>query len=274
MATVPRPGMGPTIRTEADFSESARSSARFTTCAIFTPVAGSNSYEVMIGPGLTWTMRPSTSKSWSFRRMVSAFSCSSSRVRLSSDVAGTLRSPTGGSWNAAAPPPPKSKVSCQASPCSARRPRGREGSTTTGGAKTSGSTAAIAAADDAVTAGRSAAAGARRRLSLVNRVEVTRSTAAYETRVTQSTPIGTAATSASHVPTLPKPEWSRPVVAWPTRPPPMLPLLTLVACVKSPAALASSKASPPNGAQPRTMSGRRNAEAPHAPSRIGRRRLA
>ena len=40
----------------------------------------------MIGPGLTCTMRPSTSKSWSFRRSVSALSCSSSRVRLSSDA--------------------------------------------------------------------------------------------------------------------------------------------------------------------------------------------
>src|SRR4030095_17116539 len=116
--------------------------------------------------------------------------------------------------------------------------------------------------------------GARWRFVSANPPAVPRSTAAYETRVTHSTPIGTAATSASHVPTLPKPEWSRPAVAWPTRPPPMLPLLTLVDCVKSPAALTSSMASPPNGAQPRTTSGRRNAEAPHAPSRIGRRRLA
>src|SRR5437870_1101761 len=126
--------MGPTILTDADFSASARSSPRFTTWLILTPAAGSNSYDVMIGPGLTWTIRPSTSKSWSFRRMVSALSWSSSRVRLSSDAGGTLRSPTGGSWKVAAPPRPKSNVSCHASPCSASRPRGREGSTTTGSA--------------------------------------------------------------------------------------------------------------------------------------------
>src|SRR5439155_1693681 len=69
IATVPRPGIGPTILTEADFRASARSSARFTTWLTLMPAAGSNSYEVMIGPGLTWTMRPSTSKSWSFRRI-------------------------------------------------------------------------------------------------------------------------------------------------------------------------------------------------------------
>ena len=63
IATVPRPGMGPTIRTEADLSARARSSPRFTTWLTLTPGAGSNSYEVMMGPGLTWTMRPSTSKS-------------------------------------------------------------------------------------------------------------------------------------------------------------------------------------------------------------------
>src|SRR3989475_8854769 len=160
--------------------------------------------------------------------MVSALSCSSPRVRLSSDAGGTLRSPTGGSWNAAAPPPPKSKVSCQASPCSARRPRGREGSTTTGGAKTSGSTDAPAAATGAGTTARPSPPGERRRFSFVNRADVTRNTAAYEIRVTQSTPIGTAATSASHVPTLPKPEWSRPLVADPTSPPAIVPLLVLV----------------------------------------------
>src|SRR5438094_11688 len=101
--------MGPTIRTEADLSASARSSPRFTTWLILTPAAGSNSYDVMIGPGLTWTIRPSTSKSWSFRRMVSALSWSSSRVRLSSDAGGTLRSPTGGSWKVAAPPRPRGR---------------------------------------------------------------------------------------------------------------------------------------------------------------------
>src|SRR5215212_6996274 len=50
-ATVPRPGMGPTIRTDAAFMERARSSERFTTWLTLTPDAGSNSYDVMIGPG-------------------------------------------------------------------------------------------------------------------------------------------------------------------------------------------------------------------------------
>src|SRR4030095_17140961 len=95
---------------------------------------------------------------------------------------------------------------------------------------------------------RTAPAGARRRFSFANRADVTRSTAAYETRVTHSTPIGTAATSASHVPTLPKPEWSSPAGAWPTRPPPMLPLLTLVVCVTSPAALPTNIDSRQRGA--------------------------
>ena len=42
-ATVPRPGMGPTMRTEATFMASARSSDRFTTWLTLTPDAGSNS---------------------------------------------------------------------------------------------------------------------------------------------------------------------------------------------------------------------------------------
>jgi hypothetical protein len=42
-ATVPRPGIGPMIRTAATFMASARSSARFTTWLTFTPEAGSNS---------------------------------------------------------------------------------------------------------------------------------------------------------------------------------------------------------------------------------------
>ena len=88
MATVPRPGIGPTMRTAAAFSPSARSSARLTTRLIFTPAAGSNSYDVMIGPGLTCTMRPSTSKSRSFLRRVSALSCSSALVNVWSGPSG------------------------------------------------------------------------------------------------------------------------------------------------------------------------------------------
>ena len=42
-ATVPRPGMGPTIRTAAAFMASARSSERLTTWLTLMPGAGSNS---------------------------------------------------------------------------------------------------------------------------------------------------------------------------------------------------------------------------------------
>src|SRR3972149_2452527 len=95
----------------------------------------------MIGPGLTWTIRPSTSKSWSFLRIVSALSCSPSRVRLTSEAGGGFSRPTGGSWNDSAPLLPKSNVSCQARPCSASLPRGRDGSPTTGGAISAGGAA-------------------------------------------------------------------------------------------------------------------------------------
>ena len=42
-ATVPRPGMGPMMRTAAAFMARARSSERFTTWLTLTPAAGSNS---------------------------------------------------------------------------------------------------------------------------------------------------------------------------------------------------------------------------------------
>jgi len=85
------------MRTAAAFIERARSSARFTTWLTLMPGAGSNSYEVMTGPGFTWTMRPSTPKSWSFFRRMSALAWSSSRAWRSSEAGGALRSPIGGS---------------------------------------------------------------------------------------------------------------------------------------------------------------------------------
>ena len=132
MATVPRPGIGPTMRTDAVLRARARSSARFTTRLIFVPDEGSNSYEVMMGPGLTWTMRPSTSKSRSFRRRVSAFSWSCSWVIDFWSAGGVWSRPMGGSWKDSAPPRPKSNVSCQTRP-SLPPPRPRRDSTTTGG---------------------------------------------------------------------------------------------------------------------------------------------
>src|SRR5207247_952192 len=122
-------------------------------------------------------------------------SWSSSRVRLGSLPGGAWRRPTGGSWNDSAPPVPKSKVSCHASPCSARRPRGDLGSTTTGGATTSGgASATVAAAGTAMRAGAAGRVGTGARLSAASRAEVTRTTAAQETRVTKGTPTGKGAT--------------------------------------------------------------------------------
>src|SRR5215467_10279847 len=143
-ATVPRPGMGPMIRTAAAFMARARSSERFTTWLTFTPAAGSNSYEVMTGPGLACTMCPPTPKSSSFFLSVWALASSSSRVRLSSDDGGAWSSPTGGSWKARAPSLPKSKVSCQASPFSTSEPLGLGGSLTTSFGASSASSAATA----------------------------------------------------------------------------------------------------------------------------------
>src|SRR5262252_200325 len=130
-ATVPRPGIGPTMRTDAAFIASARSSERFTTWLTLTPGAGSNSYEVMTGPGLAWTMWPSTPKSWSFFFKMPALASSSSRVLVSWDGGGGASRPTGGSWKDLALFSPKSKVSCHASPFSTRPPLGLGGSFTT-----------------------------------------------------------------------------------------------------------------------------------------------
>ena len=138
-ATVPRPGIGPMMRTAAAFMARARSSERFTTWLTLTPAAGSNSYEVMTGPGLACTMCPSTPKSWSLRLSVLALASSSSRVRLSSEAGGGASRPTAGSWKAWAPPLPKSKVSCQARPLSTSVDFSLVGSFTTSGGGTAAS---------------------------------------------------------------------------------------------------------------------------------------
>ena len=131
------------MRTAAAFMASARSSERFTTWLTLTPAAGSNSYEVMTGPGLACTMCPSTPKSWSLRLSVVALASSSSRVRLSSEAGGGASRPTAGSWKAWAPPLPKSKVSCQARPLSTSVDFSLVGSfTTSGGGAAASSTSA------------------------------------------------------------------------------------------------------------------------------------
>jgi len=60
------PGMGATMRTLWAFRARARSSARLAILLILTPGAGSSSYIVMTGPGLTSATLPSTPKSASF----------------------------------------------------------------------------------------------------------------------------------------------------------------------------------------------------------------
>jgi hypothetical protein len=82
----------------------------------------------MTGPGLAWTMWPSTPKSASFFLRILALASSSSRVRASDEAGGAASRPTAGSWKAWAPPLPKSNVSCQASPFWASEDLGLAGS--------------------------------------------------------------------------------------------------------------------------------------------------
>jgi hypothetical protein len=159
----------------------------------------------MIGPGLTWTMRPSTSKSISFLRRVSAFSWSSSRVRETCVAGGAWSSPTGGSWNDCAPSLPNANVSCQARFCLSAA-LALAGSTIAGGTNrvsTGGAGSWSFAVPFEAAAGflitRITAAAARR---LRMRVARTRMIAPYETWVMKSRPTGKAAIGTSQAPTL------------------------------------------------------------------------
>ena len=58
MPTTDLPGMGATMRMLMALKASARSSARFTMRATFTPGAGSNSYIVTTGPTCVWMTWP------------------------------------------------------------------------------------------------------------------------------------------------------------------------------------------------------------------------
>ena len=60
------PGIGARMRILGAISAKARSSDRLTILLILTPGAGSNSYMVITGPGITSTTRPSTPKSDNF----------------------------------------------------------------------------------------------------------------------------------------------------------------------------------------------------------------
>ena len=76
------PGIGAMIRMLCARKARARSSARFVILLIFTPGAGSSSYMVMTGPGLTSTTLPSTPKSASFTSKIRALAMRLSRFIL------------------------------------------------------------------------------------------------------------------------------------------------------------------------------------------------
>src|SRR5207302_10523284 len=117
------------------------------------------------------------------------------------------------------------------------------------------------------------------RLRSASRAEVTRTTAALETRVTKRTPTGDATRRTSHAPRSPTPVRSAVPTAQPTRPPAVVAWRSAAprdsavdACARSPAALTRSTVSPVNGRTPRVTGGRTNADAPHPPRSNGKRK--
>ena len=98
--TTALPGMGATMRTLTARITRARSSARLTILFTLTPLAGSNSYIVMTGPGRTWVTRPSTPKSRSFISRISARLSRSSCMVSTSTFGGSVRRASGGSFQA------------------------------------------------------------------------------------------------------------------------------------------------------------------------------
>ena len=200
------------MRTAAAFMASARSSERFTTWLTLTPAAGSNSYEVMTGPGLACTMCPSTPKSWSLRLSVLALASSSSRVRLSSEAGGGASRPTAGSWKAWAPPLPKSNGLLPGEALvderrfqlgrllhdERRRPGGLVDLVDQGHAP--GGAAAASGRPAGVPARPMARAGGRMRRTRTPRA---RDSTVYGICVTKSTPSGTRASRMIHVPIAP-----------------------------------------------------------------------
>ena len=276
------------MRTDAAFSARARSSARFTTWLTLTPGAGSNSYEVMIGPGLTCTMRPSTSKSWSLRRRISALSCSSSRVRLSSLGRRRLEQPDGRQLERLRRRPCRSRTSpARPAPAPSAGRAARDGSTTTGSA---GSTSGVRRGADAGRRRRRASrtAGPRRcaarwRRSRARRAVASRATAAYEAWVTQQHADrhrGQQQQPRADVAERARSRWSapsRPSRRSPRIPPRVTRSATNVsaACCSRPAAASSSTARPASGTQPRaTTRPHEGATAPQAPSSSGSRKPA
>ena len=76
--TVPLPGIGASILIPRACIASAKSLAKLVILEIFTPVAGTSSYKVTTGPGVTLTFSTSTPKSASFERKSSALAFNSS----------------------------------------------------------------------------------------------------------------------------------------------------------------------------------------------------
>ena len=150
----------------------------------------------MIGPGLTWTIRPSTSKSWSFLRRVSALSCSSSCVTSASGrPAAAAAARRAGAGTTRRRSLPKSKVSCQARPCLVGPRRGaarRRRAEAVGGldrlrgmaAAASAGSGATAVLGDVLADARSAGVAAARAVSARG------PSAPYETCVRKRSPIG------------------------------------------------------------------------------------
>ena len=239
----------------------------------------------MIGPGLTCTMRPSTSKSASFLRSVSALSWSSSCECATSVADGTFSSPTGGSWNACAPFLPKANVSCHASPLSDERTF--VGSTIAGGTNGASLTGASSRSFDAPAVATIASVGAGIRpfappaprpiaRRLRRRDATTRLIAPYDTCVTNSTPTGMPASGTSHAPTLPRVPRSASMRPNPMKPPALMssPGSAGDDCVSSAVVEMRTITSPTAGAQPRGTSGRTNVLVARSPSSSGKRNAA
>ena len=227
----------------------------------------------MTGPGLAWTMWPSTPKSCSLRLSVAALASSSSRVRLSSEGGGAARSPTAGSWKAWAPPVPKSKVSCQASPFSTRPDLGLGGSFTTrrGGITGSGSWRLSPWLRPTPPPGARAGGGGApdagafcRRQSPASRAPTPREANPSEARVTKRAPTGMVASRMIQVPTPPIERSRASVTAQPRSPPLWIRTSVMVseARARIPVTLIRSSTSPASPGHPRAMRERMNAPAP------------
>ncbi len=161
-----------------------------------------------MGPGLTWTMRPSTSKSCSLRRRVSALSCSSSRERCELGGRRDLEEADGRKLERLGAAlaevegllpgqPPLHEPAARARGLDDHRRRRRRPGTT------------ARAAPGAAPSGSSMAGGhrgrgrPRRAAQRASRASRARPSAAYETCVTRSTPAGARPAAPARLPRVP-----------------------------------------------------------------------